>query len=106
MLRIASAAILMTWAEPAPIASAAALPASTMTMRWKDPSGLPASPAAGAPLCQRAAVRKVDMDGAALVHDLTQEPPADAVAAVLYTEGGCARPIVVSRGIGSQPNGK
>jgi hypothetical protein len=37
---------------------------------------------------------------------LGEEPAADAIAAVLYTEGQCSKPIVVSRNIGANPRRK
>lgn len=34
---------------------------------------------------------------------LSEEPAADGYAAVLYTEGRCSKPIVVSRSLGMNP---
>jgi len=40
------------------------------------------------------------------VRKLGKEPAADAYSAVLYTEGRCSKPIVVSRDIGLNPKRK
>ncbi len=37
------------------------------------------------------------------VRKLAKEPAADGYAAVLYTEGQCSKPIVVSRSLGMNP---
>jgi hypothetical protein len=36
-------------------------------------------------------------------HALGQEPPADEIAAMLYTEGGCIKPVVVREDVGASP---
>jgi hypothetical protein len=70
-----------------------------------------------APICQQVGPRSASADGALFQGDkdavmiagtrkLGEEPAADAIAAVLYTEGQCSKPIVVSRNIGANPRRK
>ncbi len=59
-----------------------------------------------APLCQPIAPQTVRKADGPAVRNLAKEPPADAIAAVLYTEGQCSKPIVISKGIGNKPAGK
>ena len=59
-----------------------------------------------APVCQQVAAQKVAKAGQPLTHDLGKEPSADAFSAVLYTEGQCTKPIVVSRDIGMKRKGR
>jgi hypothetical protein len=64
-----------------------------------------------APVCQQIGPRSASAGGALFQGDkdaaliasarkLGEEPAADAIAAVLYTEGQCSKPVVVSRDIG------
>ncbi len=78
------------------------------------PVAVPQAAKAMPPVCQQVEARKAD--GSALYESgkgkapaarpLAEEPPADVVAALLYTEGQCSKPIVISRGIGTKPTGK
>jgi hypothetical protein len=69
-----------------------------------------------APVCEQASPRPAGQrDDPALFRDnkdhilitgvrkLDKEPAADGYAAVLYTEGQCSKPIVVSRNLGMNP---
>jgi hypothetical protein len=67
-----------------------------------------------APVCQQIGPRSASADGALFQGDkdatliagtrkLGEEPAADAIAAVLYTEGRCSKPVVVSRNLGTNP---
>lgn len=40
------------------------------------------------------------------VRELGKEPASDGYSAVLYTEGRCSRPLVVSRNLGMNPKTK
>ena len=70
-----------------------------------------------APVCQQTGPHSANADGAlfqgnkdaalmAGTRKLGEEPAADAIAAVLYTEGQCSKPVVVSRDIGMKRKGK
>jgi hypothetical protein len=70
-----------------------------------------------APVCQQAGPRRAGDDGALFQGDkdatliagtrkLGEEPAADVIAAVLYTEGQCSKPVVVSRDMGMNRKGK
>lgn len=69
-----------------------------------------------APVCEQASPRPAgQLDDQALfqgnrdhtlitgARKLGEEPAADGYAAVLYTEGRCSKPIVVSRNLGMNP---
>jgi hypothetical protein len=93
-------------------------------MRWDVPSGGRAMPMIDqdsvkivAPICQQVGPRSASADGAlfqgnkdaALIagtRKLSEEPAADAIAAVLYTEGQCSKPIVIGRNLGNNPKRK
>ena len=77
----------------------------------------PKSVRIAAPVCQQVGPRSAGADGALFQGDkdaaliagmrkLGKEPAADAIAAVLYTEGQCSKPVVVSRDIGMNRKGK
>lgn len=67
-----------------------------------------------APVCQEAGPRKAGGENDGALHQgrtpatrpLGEEPNADGIAAVLYTEGRCSKPIVVSRNVGNNPKRK
>jgi len=60
--------------------------------------------AAGAgAVCQTAEQKPVDERGASRPRALGQEPRAKEIKAVLYTEGGCIKPIVVRDQISAPP---
>lgn len=59
-----------------------------------------------APVCQQVGVHKTAPSGKAdrrRTHNLSKEPPAKELKAVLYTEGDCAKPIVVREQVGNTP---
>jgi hypothetical protein len=130
-MMIVAATILaaaMSWAVPSPAQKSAPdrLPAPSIAMRWQVPSGGKAVPLkpnqskmAMAPVCQQIEARRADkgddpalFEGnkdAALIagtRKLGEEPNADAISAVLYSEGRCYKPIVVSRDVGANPKRK
>lgn len=98
--------------------------APSIAMRWDAPPGLRAAPMTDpkgvriiAPVCQQTRARSASAGGAlfqgnkdatliAGTRKLGKEPAADAIAAVLYTEGQCSKPILVSRDIGTNPKAK
>jgi len=59
--------------------------------------------AEAAPVCQTILPQRVDGRGSAGPRPLSTEPPAKDIAAVLYTEGGCSRPIVIRDEVGAPP---
>ncbi|MBT2187497.1 hypothetical protein [Sphingobium nicotianae] len=70
-----------------------------------------------APVCQQTGPRSASREGAlfqgnrdaALIagtRKLGKEPASDAIAAMLYTEGQCSKPVVVSRNKGMNSKGK
>jgi hypothetical protein len=70
-----------------------------------------------APVCQQTGPHRAGSDGALVqgnkdaapiagTRKLGEEPAADAIAAVLYTEGQCSKPVVVSRNVGANPKRK
>ncbi len=56
-----------------------------------------------APLCQRVATQAARKAGGPAVRRLSEEPNGDVIAAVLYNEGQCSKPIVISRNVGGNP---
>jgi hypothetical protein len=130
-MMIAAATILaaaMSWAVPSPAQKPTAerLPAPSIAMRWQVPSGgravqlKPNQPKMEmAPVCQQIEARRADTSDdpalfqgnkdAALIagtRKLGEEPNADAIAAVAYSEGRCSKLIVVSRDVGANPKRK
>jgi len=94
---------------------ALALAATSLAAPLKQETDLPFKGVA--PVCQRAAIQQADGSGSALfrgskgtpvsgMHKLSDEPNADMISAVLYSEGQCAKPIVISRDIGVTPKRK
>lgn len=60
----------------------------------------------GTPVCQQAALQKVGKAEKRGAHKLSQEPPAKQLKGVLYTEGGCNKPLVVRDEVGNAPRRK
>lgn len=64
-----------------------------------------------APVCQQFGPRRAaavdetlyQKQGRARTRRLGEEPAADVVATVVYTEGRCSKPIVISRDLGMNP---
>jgi hypothetical protein len=54
-------------------------------------------------VCQTVEQKPVDVRGASQPRTLAQEPPAREIKAVLHTEGGCIKPIVVRDQVGAPP---
>ncbi|MBO9669931.1 MAG: hypothetical protein J7485_05395 [Sphingobium sp.] len=84
--------------------AAAIIAAATPVQRAATPQKAPVL--TGAPVCQQAAIQKVGKAGKRGAHKLSQEPSAKELKAVLYTEGGCAKPLVVRDQVGNTPTGK
>ncbi len=59
-----------------------------------------------APVCQRVETQTVRKAGGRTTRKLNEEPNSDIIAAVLYNEGPCSRPIVINRNLGSNPKRK
>lgn len=53
------------------------------------------------PVCRRADVTQASGATRPMLHPLGREPNATQVLAVLRTEGGCIKPVVVSDSVGA-----
>lgn len=62
----------------------------------------PATSSDAKPLCQDAQTRPTAGLRASGLHPLAQEPNADAVLTVLWSENGCSRPVKVREDIGAR----
>ena len=86
-----------------PIITAVALIAASATFAPAMPMSDSKSVRTVVPLCKPSAPQRVRKVDGPTVRKLGDEPNADGIAAVLYTEGHCSKPIVISRNLGANP---
>lgn len=81
----------------------ASLAALTPVTASAPPIGAAQPSVAAGPVCQMVRLQSVISLTPPVPHVLTAEPPAKAFSAVVYSEAGCMKPVIVREQIGAQP---
>ncbi|MDV5822717.1 hypothetical protein [Sphingobium naphthae] len=62
-----------------------------------------ASPQKADPVCQNSKPHKVKQAAEPAAQPMGTLPPADQIKAVLHSENGCEKPVIVRRNVGAKP---